>query len=149
MMQAHHRKSAGTKEGRENSMPKDPVSALDAHMGARVKRLRLQAGISQTELGKRLGWDQTTVSTYELGQRQFAIVDLVRVAEAVGTPLMDLLGPPLEQSGHWVMPRPNGAPVTQTIACPDLPDAHEAVMIIYPTRAVEVVCAQCAKRWAV
>jgi transcriptional regulator with XRE-family HTH domain len=35
-------------------------------IGARLKQLRKQAGLSQMEVGRRLGWEQSLVSRYEL-----------------------------------------------------------------------------------
>jgi transcriptional regulator with XRE-family HTH domain len=35
-------------------------------IGARLKQLRKQAGLSQMELGRRLGWEQSLISRYEI-----------------------------------------------------------------------------------
>ena len=45
---------------------------------------REQAGLSQTELARRLGKPQSFVSKYEGGERRLDLVEFVRVAHALG-----------------------------------------------------------------
>ncbi len=45
---------------------------------------RKEAGITQVELGKRLGRRQTFVSKFELGERRLDAAEFVAVARAVG-----------------------------------------------------------------
>ncbi|TPJ20513.1 helix-turn-helix transcriptional regulator [Mesorhizobium sp. B2-7-3] len=42
------------------------------------------AGITQGELGKRLGQRQTFVSKFELGERRLDVAEFVTVARAIG-----------------------------------------------------------------
>jgi transcriptional regulator with XRE-family HTH domain len=45
---------------------------------------RKEAGITQVELGKRLGVRQTFVSKYELGERRLDVAEFVEVSRAIG-----------------------------------------------------------------
>ncbi len=45
---------------------------------------RKDAGITQVELGKRLGQRQTFVSKFELGERRLDVAEFVTVARALG-----------------------------------------------------------------
>ena len=49
-----------------------------------IKTIRQQAGLSQAELGKRVGLDQATISRMERGQREPTVSQLQRIAEACG-----------------------------------------------------------------
>lgn len=46
---------------------------------------RKDAGITQVELGKRLGKRQTFVSKFETGERRLDIAEFMIVARAIGT----------------------------------------------------------------
>jgi transcriptional regulator with XRE-family HTH domain len=45
---------------------------------------RKDAGITQVELGKRLGRRQTFVSKFELGERRLDVAEFVAVSRAIG-----------------------------------------------------------------
>jgi transcriptional regulator with XRE-family HTH domain len=45
---------------------------------------RKEAGMTQVELGKRLGQRQTFVSKYELGERRLDVAEYVEVSRAIG-----------------------------------------------------------------
>jgi len=45
---------------------------------------RKNAGITQTELGKRIGQRQTFVSKFEQGERRLDIAEFVTVSRAIG-----------------------------------------------------------------
>lgn len=45
---------------------------------------RSKAGLTQTELAKKLNVNQTYVSKYELGERRLDIVEFFEIAEAIG-----------------------------------------------------------------
>jgi transcriptional regulator with XRE-family HTH domain len=49
-----------------------------------VKRLRIGAGLSQTEVAARMGIDRSYVSGLELGQRNPTILTLWHAAKAIG-----------------------------------------------------------------
>jgi putative transcriptional regulator len=67
-----------------------------------ISSYRRKAGITQAELGKRLGWAQTRIGNYETGYRQAGIEDARRIAlvlsDAIGGPVsIDDLFPPEDQ----------------------------------------------------
>ncbi|RUM99168.1 XRE family transcriptional regulator [Pseudaminobacter arsenicus] len=45
---------------------------------------RKDAGITQVELGKRIGQRQTFVSKFELGERRLDVAEFVMIARAIG-----------------------------------------------------------------
>lgn len=45
---------------------------------------RKDAGITQVELGKRLGQRQTFVSIFELGERRLDLAEFVAISRAIG-----------------------------------------------------------------
>ena len=49
-----------------------------------LKQKRIEKGISQIELGKRLGIRQTVVSKFELGERRLDLVETLYTCEALG-----------------------------------------------------------------
>lgn len=53
----------------------------------RLKRARLEAGLTQAEVATKLGRKQTWVSKCELGERRVDFVELEDLAAACGKPL--------------------------------------------------------------
>jgi transcriptional regulator with XRE-family HTH domain len=66
-----------------------PVSSLRSDLYQRIIELLVQArkdaGITQAELGKRIGQRQTFVSKFELGERRLDVAEFVAVARAIGS----------------------------------------------------------------
>jgi transcriptional regulator with XRE-family HTH domain len=63
-----------------------------------LRRLRKERGWSQDELGAKLGWGKSVVSTAERSAdarrvRQFSIEDTVLIADVLGVGITDLLEP--------------------------------------------------------
>lgn len=52
--------------------------------GARVRYLRFKAGLSQEELADRSGLDRTYVGGIERGERNPALRNIIRLADALG-----------------------------------------------------------------
>lgn len=52
---------------------------------------RKDAGITQVELGKRLGRRQTFVSKFELGERRLDVAEFVTVARTIGIDPCELI----------------------------------------------------------
>lgn len=46
--------------------------------------LRMEAGLTQEELAKRVGADQSYVAKYEGGQRRLDVVEFMRIIAAIG-----------------------------------------------------------------
>lgn len=52
-----------------------------------LRQLRTEAGLTQTDLARRLGQPQSFVSKYESGERRLDVLELRRVCESIGVPL--------------------------------------------------------------
>ncbi len=59
--------------------------------GIRLRELRKRAGLSQEQLASRAGIDRTYVSGCERGTRNIALLNIVKLAQALGVPACDLL----------------------------------------------------------
>jgi transcriptional regulator with XRE-family HTH domain len=71
---------------RKSKQVNDPQGAF----GARVRYLRLKAGLSQEELADQVGLDRTYVGGIERGERNPALKNIVKLAEALGVPPVSL-----------------------------------------------------------
>lgn len=64
------------------------LSSLEPDLYRRLIELLVQArkdaGMTQAELGKRLGQRQTFVSKFELGERRLDVAEFVTVSRAIG-----------------------------------------------------------------
>lgn len=67
---------------RRRSKPRSPEHAA---LGEAIRRLRLDAGISQEQLAERAQTDLTQVGGIERGVRNPSYTTLLRLAEALGT----------------------------------------------------------------
>ncbi|MDA8046499.1 MAG: helix-turn-helix transcriptional regulator [Actinomycetota bacterium] len=62
-----------------------------------VRSLRMDAGLSQTELARRLARSQTFVSKVELGERRLDVEELRQVCDALEVDLLDVVARWLDQ----------------------------------------------------
>jgi transcriptional regulator with XRE-family HTH domain len=69
------------------------TSALD-QVGPRLKRLRMQRGVSLAALAEVTGISKSTLSRLETGQRRASLELLLPLAQTYGVPLDDLVGAP-------------------------------------------------------
>lgn len=60
--------------------------------GERLRELRRGKGLSQERLALLCGLDQTYLSGIERGRRNVSLVNIHRIARALGLPARDLLG---------------------------------------------------------
>ena len=60
-------------------------------IGSNIHMIREAAGISQTELANRVGSNKSAISRYENGMQKPSLDTLMRVADALGVDLIDLL----------------------------------------------------------
>ncbi|SDU37847.1 helix-turn-helix domain-containing protein [Jiangella alkaliphila] len=58
---------------------------------ATLRQLRMERGLTQAELGQRLGLTQRKVSLFESGDRRIDVVELARYARALQFGLTELL----------------------------------------------------------
>lgn len=56
-----------------------------------LRQVRLNAGLRQTDVAKRLGKPQSFVSNYESGERRLDLLELKMVCEVVGLPLVEFI----------------------------------------------------------
>ena len=56
-----------------------------------LRTLREDAGLTQAEVGKRLGRAQSFVSDYEAGQRRLDLVELFDLGKALDVPLGEIV----------------------------------------------------------
>jgi transcriptional regulator with XRE-family HTH domain len=69
----------------------DWVIARRRQIGERLRDARRQAGLSQLELGRRVGRDHRTIHRWEYALRIPSLEDLLLVADALDVPLADLV----------------------------------------------------------
>ena len=60
--------------------------------GERLRELRRGKGLSQESLALLCGLDQTYLSGIERGRRNVSLVNIHRIARALGLPARDLMG---------------------------------------------------------
>jgi transcriptional regulator with XRE-family HTH domain len=60
-------------------------------IGARLRAARLDAGLTQMQLGERIGRDHRTIHRWEYAAREPGLTDLLLIADALGVPLADLV----------------------------------------------------------
>lgn len=63
-------------------------------VGARIRELRLERGLTQEELGNAAGMDRKTVLYIELGQRSLAYERLWDISAVLNVDIVDLFAPP-------------------------------------------------------
>lgn len=66
--------------------------AKQERVGDRLSRLRRERGISQTELGTRIGVDQRMMSCYETNRARIPAETLLRIADVLKVSIYALLG---------------------------------------------------------
>ena len=62
---------------------REPETELRAQFGARIREQRRNLGVSQEELAAIAGIDRTYLSSIERGQRNVALENICRIAEAL------------------------------------------------------------------
>jgi transcriptional regulator with XRE-family HTH domain len=65
---------------------------VQRRIAVNVKRARKERGLSQEELADRAGVHRTYVSQIERGVKNATFVSLDKIAQALGTPLAELVG---------------------------------------------------------
>ncbi|WP_405543929.1 helix-turn-helix transcriptional regulator [Streptomyces phaeochromogenes] len=69
----------------------DWVPARRRQIGQRLRAARVHAGLTQLELGQRIGRDHRTIHRWEYALRIPNLEDLLLLADATGAPLADLV----------------------------------------------------------
>ncbi|MFH9013952.1 helix-turn-helix domain-containing protein [Streptomyces sp. NPDC017943] len=74
------------------SPPPDWVLARRRQVGEQIRALRLDANLTQETVSLTAGIDRPSVVRIEQGQQSPTLDTLIRLAEAIGVPLRDLVG---------------------------------------------------------
>src|SRR5215471_20592259 len=82
------------------SMTRRGGDPRDAEIGQRVRALRLQRGLSQTELGNLISVTFQQVQKYEKGANRISAGRLQRVAEVLGVPVAYFFAAEQRQNGN-------------------------------------------------
>lgn len=75
---------------RRTPLPEDVLERRRA-LGIRIADLRRSAGLSQDQLADAIGMERRSIQRYEAADRDPRFSDLVRIADALGVPLADLV----------------------------------------------------------
>jgi transcriptional regulator with XRE-family HTH domain len=67
-----------------------PPKIIQAALGAALRKYRRRAGLSQMKLADRAGIHFTYLADTERGERNIAVVNIVRIARALDVPLYNL-----------------------------------------------------------
>jgi transcriptional regulator with XRE-family HTH domain len=70
---------------------KSDRDVLLKRVGARIRELRLEKGLSQEGLALAAGLDRSYVGGVERGERNIAIINLKKIADALNLPLTRLV----------------------------------------------------------
>jgi len=65
-------------------MPKSFFTRRYKIFREQLRDARTSAGLSQEDLAKKMGWDQTYVSKIERGVRRVDVVELIAICEVLG-----------------------------------------------------------------
>ena len=64
---------------------------MENYFASNLKHLRIQSGMTQTELAKRLDKDYSTIGKWEHNQRNPIMEDIVKLAEIFNVSIVDLV----------------------------------------------------------
>ena len=76
-------------------------------MGAKIRKFRELAGLSQTRLGETLGVSYQQVQKYERGVSRMSVDTLLRLAQALEQPFSAFLPAGAGEAGHVFETRPD------------------------------------------
>ena len=71
--------------------PPDWVLTRRRAIGDHIRTARLAAGLTQEQVALRIGMDRATYNRIEQGHAAALIDSLIRIADAIGVPLSDLV----------------------------------------------------------
>jgi transcriptional regulator with XRE-family HTH domain len=70
----------------------DETRSFLKEMGSRLTAARKHEGLSQVQLAKRVGVSQQIIANYETGSRHIPVGRLVRICDALGVGIADVVG---------------------------------------------------------
>ncbi len=68
-------------------MPSQKEHEIQRRFGSRIRELRQKKGLSQEGLALACGLDRTYVGSVERGERNISLVNIHRIASALGIPV--------------------------------------------------------------
>ena len=71
--------------------PPDWVLVRRRVIGDRIRAARLHANLTQEKLAELAGMDRQTINRVEQGHQSPIVDNLIRIADAIGVPLSDLV----------------------------------------------------------
>ncbi len=83
-------------------------------IGQRIRKVRLEQGIKQKDLARRIGISQGALTNFELGRRKISLEWMLRIARALEVPVAYFMGAvetPMEED----QPRPEGASALESV----------------------------------
>jgi transcriptional regulator with XRE-family HTH domain len=72
-------------------MKKKVYIAQRGRLVSLLREIRIEAGLTQTELAERIERDQTFVSKYESGQRRLDVLEVREICQVVGVTLEEFV----------------------------------------------------------
>src|SRR5438105_2549305 len=106
-------------EGVEDVAKRSPLP-IDVLVGQNIRICRLQKGLSQGELGRRIGVTFQQVQKYEKGANRVGASRLTQIADVLGVPIPTLFDgapsvgqAPPEQSPRYLLPKPHSLRLLQ------------------------------------
>ena len=115
-------------------MPDDAsiAAALDL-VGPRLRRVRVERGVTLTDLAERTGISKSTLSRLENGQRRPSLELLLPLAQAYRVPLDDLVGAP-EVGDPRIRLKPQQVHGRTVLPLTRQPNGVQAWKIVIPAR---------------
>ena len=110
------------------------AAAVD-HIGPRLRRLRIQRGVTLTSLASTTGISKSTLSRLETGQRRPTLELLLELSRAYRVPLDDLVGAP-DVGDPRVRLKPGRVKGRTVIPLTRQPDGMQAWKIVIPTSKI-------------
>jgi transcriptional regulator with XRE-family HTH domain len=111
------------------------IAAVLDQVGARLKRVRTQRGMTLTGVATATGISKSTMSRLETGHRRPTLELLLALSHAYRVPLDDLVAAP-EEGDPRVRLRPNRVKGRTVIPLTREPDGMQAWKIVIPTSKV-------------
>ncbi|GAB2512923.1 helix-turn-helix transcriptional regulator [Paramicrobacterium agarici] len=108
----------------QNRVPDDESMLDTLTIGRRIRKLRLEQGMTVESLGVKIGRAASQISVIENGKRELKLVELHKLARALGTTLDGLLQPePLSRRDELeiALERAQRGPLYQSLHLPPLP----------------------------
>ena len=115
----------------EDTSAANIAAALD-QVGARLKRLRTQRGMTLTGVAAATGISKSTMSRLETGQRRPTLELLLALSHAYRVPLDDLVAAP-EEGDPRIQLKPGRVKGRTVIPLTRQPDGMQAWKIVIPT----------------